>query len=165
MSQRVANPTRNDFRPLKRLMRYLRNRQQSAIFYGWQDWPNELTVFSDGDWAGCTTTRRSTSGGIAMHGAHCIRHWSKTQSCIALSSAEADLYAIVKASTEGLGLEAGGCAEGQVGHLHGTPLRPQPRGASPAGLRPARLVRGRSTQHSSHAIASSTSASMESTAI
>ena len=39
-----------------------------------------------------------------MQGSHTIRHWAKTQACVALSSGEAELYGIVKACTEGLGV-------------------------------------------------------------
>ena len=38
-----------------------------------------------------------------MRGAHLISHWARTQQVIALSSAEAELNAICKASQEGLG--------------------------------------------------------------
>lgn len=38
-----------------------------------------------------------------MLGGHCIKAWSKTQKTVARSSAESELYAIVKASCEGLG--------------------------------------------------------------
>ena len=38
-----------------------------------------------------------------MWGGHTIKTWSKTQSIIAKSSGESELYAIVKASTEALG--------------------------------------------------------------
>ena len=48
--------------------------------------------------------RRSTGGGIIMHGSHYIKSWSKTQALVALSSAESELYAIAKASSETLGL-------------------------------------------------------------
>ena len=41
-----------------------------------------------------------------MIGGHCIKSWSKTQSIISLSSAEAELYANVKTSAEALGLAA-----------------------------------------------------------
>ena len=39
-------------------------------------------------------------------GAHLLKHWSKTQAGVALSSAEADLYAIVKGSIEGIGVQS-----------------------------------------------------------
>ena len=35
-----------------------------------------------------------------MHGSHLVHHWSSTQKVVALSSAEADLNAIVKSMTE-----------------------------------------------------------------
>ena len=39
-----------------------------------------------------------------MVGYHCIKTWSKTQSVVAKSSAESELYGIVKASCEALGI-------------------------------------------------------------
>ena len=41
-----------------------------------------------------------------MHGAHCVKSYSKTQANIALSSGEAELYAAVRASSEGLGFQS-----------------------------------------------------------
>ena len=38
-----------------------------------------------------------------MKGAHCISQWSRTQQLVALSSAEAELNASVRAGQEGLG--------------------------------------------------------------
>ena len=51
-------------------------------------------------------TRRSTSGGIACLGSHAVKAWSKTQSVVALSSAEAELTGICAAAGEALGLKA-----------------------------------------------------------
>ena len=39
-----------------------------------------------------------------MIGSHYIKSWSKNQSVIALSSAEAELYAIIKTSSDTLGI-------------------------------------------------------------
>ena len=74
--------------------------------YNFQEDPGVLTAFSDANWASGAGDRRSTSGGILMIGGHYIRSWSKTQSLVALSSAESELYAIVKASAEALGLRS-----------------------------------------------------------
>ena len=41
-----------------------------------------------------------------MHGLHCLKTWSSTQGIIALSSAEAEYYGIVKAASQGLGLKS-----------------------------------------------------------
>ena len=41
-----------------------------------------------------------------MRGGHLIKHWSTTQSTVALSSAEAELSGICKGAMQGLGLQA-----------------------------------------------------------
>ena len=64
----------------------------------------QLETFSDTDWAGCRRTRRSTTGGYTVAGSHLIKMWCKTQAVVALSSAEAELYGLVRASAETLGL-------------------------------------------------------------
>ena len=45
-------------------------------------------------------TRRSTSGGLIMLGNHMIKFWSSSQPVIALSSGEAEFYALVKSATQ-----------------------------------------------------------------
>ena len=65
--------------------------------------PDTIDIFVDSNWAGCRRTRKSTSGGIIRCGLHVVKTWSKTQATIAKSSAEAELFGIVKGSTEGLG--------------------------------------------------------------
>ena len=71
--------------------------------YRRQSKPDSLIAYSDSDWAGCRRTRRSTSGGVILHGAHLVQHWSRTQSVVALSSAEAELNALLKTGSEILG--------------------------------------------------------------
>ena len=39
-----------------------------------------------------------------MLGGHCLKTWSKTQAIVAKSSAEAELYGVVRGATEGLGM-------------------------------------------------------------
>ena len=41
-----------------------------------------------------------------MRGCHLIKHWSTTQTTVALSSAEAELYGICKGAMQGLGLQS-----------------------------------------------------------
>ena len=64
----------------------------------------ELDVFTDSDWAGCRKSRKSTSGGATMVGQNCLKIWSKTQAIIAKSSAEAELYGVVRGATGSLGM-------------------------------------------------------------
>ena len=68
---------------------------------------HETTVvdaFSDANWAGCRRTRKSTSGGALLIGTHLIKTYAKTQATIAKSSAESELYGIVRTTCESLGL-------------------------------------------------------------
>ena len=97
-------PTKERYCKLKRLGRYLLGTPRLTWFYPWQGLPEVVDVFVDTDFAGCRATRRSTSGGVAMLGKHCIRRWSTTQSTISLSSGEAELGGLAKGSANGLGL-------------------------------------------------------------
>ena len=65
---------------------------------------DELGAYSDGDWAGRSRTRKSTSGGVLMDGPHLVRHQASTQWVVALSSAEDELHAFAKSMAEILGL-------------------------------------------------------------
>ena len=65
-----------------------------------------MVVLSDTDYAGCRETRKSTIGGVAVLGTHVIKHWSKTQAVIALSSGEAEYYGTVFGASQGLGLRS-----------------------------------------------------------
>ena len=104
VARRMSKPTVKDMARLKRLGRYLIGAPRVVCKFPWQLKPAEVRVFTDADWAGCRETRKSTSGGALMLGCHLIRSYSKTQQVIALSSAESEFYAAVKASIEGLGL-------------------------------------------------------------
>lgn len=61
-----------------------------------------IHAFSDSGWAGCLRTCRSTSGGV-----QCIRTKCRmpTRKTIALSSAEVELYAATRATSEAKGLK------------------------------------------------------------
>ena len=66
--------------------------------------PKPIDIYVDSDYAGCPRTRKSTSGGCAMIGAHLVKSWSSTQNSISLSSGEAELYAMVKGIGAGIGM-------------------------------------------------------------
>jgi hypothetical protein len=101
----MATPTQKDAIKLKKLIRYLLGAKRRATMFTWQDPPCTVDGFTDSDWAGCPKTRRSTSGGVLLHGNHLVHHWSSTQTVVALSSMEAELNAIVKGVAEVLGLK------------------------------------------------------------
>ena len=62
--------------------------------------PCRLYGYSDVDWGGCTTTRRSTTGYNIYLGANCISWTSKKQSKVARSSAEAEYSALASTASK-----------------------------------------------------------------
>ena len=79
-------------------------KSRSILKHDWQGRETLVDGYADSDWAGCVRTAKSTSGGILMIGGHMSKAWSKTQNSISLSSAEAELIALVKLPTELIGL-------------------------------------------------------------
>ena len=102
----MSAPKRRDWLLLTRIGRYLRGRPRLVLKFPWQVLQSVVTSFTDSDWAGCQRTAKSTSGGIVTIGDHVIKTYSRQQRVIALSSAEAELYAMVAASAETLAVIA-----------------------------------------------------------
>jgi len=105
-SRKMSAPEAGDWALLKRIGRYLKKVPRLVQLFQWQEWPSGIDTYVDSDWAGCKRTAKSTSGGVMMLGAHVIKSWSTTQATIALSSGEAELYALVKGASQSLGLVA-----------------------------------------------------------
>jgi hypothetical protein len=91
---------------LKRLGRYLLGKPRVVTKYNYQEAYKSVVIWSDSDWAGCKETRKSTSGGVLQLGGHTVKTWSTTQGTIALSSGEAELYALVKGASHGKGAKS-----------------------------------------------------------
>ena len=100
-------PTRRSYEKLKRAGRYLAGNHRLVYEYKWlAEIPDSIDVYVDTDLAGCKDTRRSTSGGVAMMGSHCVKHWSKTQSTVSLSSGESELHGICAGVAQAIGLQS-----------------------------------------------------------
>ena len=102
----MANPREADWAAMKRVAKYsvgaLRCRQKFA----WQDRQDLIVIHSDSDWTGKEKYRKSTSGGVMTYGLHVLKTWSSQQQIIALSSGEAELYAVCKAAAQTNGVMA-----------------------------------------------------------
>ena len=68
----------------------------------------ELTVFTDPDWAGCKETRMSSSAGV-MVDRHTLNAYTRKQNVIAKSSAEAELCAAALGASEAKGVQSMMC--------------------------------------------------------
>ena len=101
----MSKPTDIAMGALKRLARYLRARPRMIFDFEFQT-AEGIECYTDTDWAGCTRTRKSTSGGCLMVGRHLIKTWSATQASIALSSGEAEYYGVVRGTGIALGIKA-----------------------------------------------------------
>ena len=102
----MQTPTEWDQQQLKRAVRYLAGLPRLVQRFESQSIPAHVTVSSDSDHAGCLKTRKSTTGVFLFYGKHLIRSSSTTQGVVALSSGEAEFYAMVKGTSAGLGVEA-----------------------------------------------------------
>ena len=100
----MARPKQKDWLLLKRVGRYLKGACRMVQLFEWQALPDMVAAYTDSDWAGDRESRKSTSGGLLMLGKHLIKSWSSTQKVIALSSGEAELYALLKGATQAKGL-------------------------------------------------------------
>ena len=74
--------------------------------FQYQKYSNNVSIWSDTDYAGCIETRKSTVGTVVTLGKHTIKTSSSTQSVIALSSGEAEYYGLVRGASVGLGTQA-----------------------------------------------------------
>ena len=72
--------------------------------YDWQAEQDIIDVHSDANWAGCRQSRKSSSGGTIAIGNHLTKSYAKTQEVVASKSGESELYGIIRASIEALGI-------------------------------------------------------------
>ena len=105
VSRWMSKPCRHHWEPMKRLARYLLDAGRMIQEFKWQDdATTKITTFTDSDWAGCKQTRKSTSGGAITIGQHMLKSWATSQTVVALSSGEAELYAMTKAASQTIGI-------------------------------------------------------------
>lgn len=100
LSRFNQQPTRAAWTAAKRTMRYLGATKQYKLCYSSQDKRIAPIVYSDADWAGDTTDRRSTSGALITIGGGPVVFASRKQSVTAQSSTEAKFIAANEAAKE-----------------------------------------------------------------
>ena len=100
----MSAPTSGSWRRLVRIGRYLLGRPRMIWKVDLPETTSQFDTLTDANWAGCRRTRKSTSGGVVVVGTHLSKSWAKTQATIAKSSAESELYSIVRGTCKALGL-------------------------------------------------------------
>ena len=101
----LCNGKTIDAERVKRIGRYLAGKPRAKCWFRWQQ-SGELEAYSDTDWGGDKAPRRSVSAGVIMRGEHCLKVRTKKQQVVSLSSAESELCAAVKTTSEGLGIQS-----------------------------------------------------------
>ena len=95
-----AEPITQHWTAVKRILRYLKGTANLGLRYEQTD--NELLGYSDADWAGDLNDRKSTSGYTFILSGAAISWKSRKQSCVALSTAEAEYMALASAAQEAI---------------------------------------------------------------
>ena len=90
----------------KRLGRYLVKIRRCVLTYTRQTSDATLQVHVDSGWAGDLLGRKSTTGVIVRRGEHLFRHMSCLQTLVALSSGEAEYYALIRGACTSLGIQS-----------------------------------------------------------
>eukprot|EP00253_Pinus_taeda_P014456 PITA_14456 len=94
-----ANPKETHLQAVKRIFKYLQGTQNYGLWYP-RDTDLTLHAYTDADWDGSVDDRKSTSGGAFFMGSRLVSWFSKKQSSIALSTAEAEYVAVASCCTQ-----------------------------------------------------------------
>jgi hypothetical protein len=101
LSQFLVEPRRVHLMAAKHVMRYLKGTIDYGLSYG-GDHDFTLSGYTDADWVGSVSDRKSTSGYCFSLGSAMISWQSRKQSSIALSTAETEYIAACSASCEAI---------------------------------------------------------------
>ena len=108
LARALQQPTIKDQKKLRHLVRYLAGTKdyqfsiRPSVYLTKDSQQLDLNIYVDSDWAGCHQTRKSATGFIIEFLGTCIHFGSRSQAVVALSSAEAEFYAIGTGAQEAL---------------------------------------------------------------
>eukprot|EP00253_Pinus_taeda_P011393 PITA_11393 len=103
MSQFMCEPRKVHWVAAKHILRYLQGTVDYGLNYRQGDGVR-LVGYTDSDWAGCASDRKSTSGCCFGLGSEIVSWFSRKQQSVAMSSAEAEYMAASLASCEAIWL-------------------------------------------------------------
>jgi hypothetical protein len=84
---------------MKRILRYLQGTPDYGLLLR-RSSSSDLVVYTDADWAGCSDTRRSTSGYAVFLGDNLVSWSAKRQTVVSRSSAEAEYRVVANGVAE-----------------------------------------------------------------
>ncbi|CAJ2656645.1 unnamed protein product [Trifolium pratense] len=101
VSQFMHSPFEEHLEAVYRILRYLKANPGKGLFFKKTNERN-VSIFTDADWAGSVTDRRSTSGYCTYVWGNLVTWRSKKQGVVARSSAEVEFRAMAQGICEGL---------------------------------------------------------------
>jgi hypothetical protein len=99
VSQFMHSPTIVHLKMVRRILRYVKGTINVGLHFT-SNTTLDLFAFSDADWAGCPTTRRSTTGYCTFLGGNIISWCAKKQHTVSRSSTEAEYRAMANTAAE-----------------------------------------------------------------
>ena len=102
LSQHNKQPSSADWTEIKRVGRYLKGTKDYELILGQQKKEEELIGYADADWAENREDRRSNSGYVFRYLNATISWGCRKQTCVALSSTEAEYVALAEACQESI---------------------------------------------------------------
>ncbi|KAH9763832.1 retrovirus-related pol polyprotein from transposon RE1 [Citrus sinensis] len=102
VSQFMHNPGEQHMKAVIRILRYLKTNPGKGILFSKNEDYSNIEVYTDADWVGSVSDRRSTSGYFTFVGGNLVTWRSKKQHVVARSSAEAEYQGMALGICEGL---------------------------------------------------------------
>jgi len=99
VSQFMHEPYEEHLEAVHRILRYLKGTPGKGLFFGRNE-SRKIEAFTDADWAGSASDRRSTSGYCTFVWGNLVTWRSKKQSVVARSSAEAEFRSLAQGICE-----------------------------------------------------------------
>ncbi|KAK2452382.1 putative mitochondrial protein [Trifolium repens] len=119
VSQFMNCPTEEHMEALYRILRYLKMTPGQGLFFQ-KSTSREIEIFTDADWAGSVTDRRSTSGYCTFVWGNLVTWRSKKQPVVSRSSAEAEFRALSQGICEGIWIKR---VLHEIGILNSNPIK------------------------------------------
>lgn len=100
LAQKVCQPTQNDWVELKRVLKYLKGTINFNLRLSATKFDDLLYAYTDANWAEDRLDRKSNTGYVIFVCGGAVSWCSKKQTCVALSSTEAEFIALSEGSME-----------------------------------------------------------------
>lgn len=106
LGRQVAKPYMYDWKEMKRVAKYLKGTINTEIKMGNKEETEEILYgYADADWAGDKEDRKSNSGYVFIYKGALIDWCCRKQTCVALSSTEAEFIALAEACQQAVFLK------------------------------------------------------------